>query len=78
MNNLQDRNTSYHRSKGIIHIAIGIVYCLISGVIIYAEKNHFIEVGTTFSYIMCGLFAVYGLFRIYRGYRRVSGKETGW
>lgn len=66
------------RSKGVVHIGIGIVYCIISGTIIWAENNGHIELGQTTAYIMCGLFAVYGLFRIYRGYKRVRGRERGW
>lgn len=66
------------KSKGIMHIGIGIIYMVLAVVVVYAERNKFIDVGDTFSYIMCGLFGVYGLFRIYRGYRRVSGKEQGW
>ena len=66
------------KSKGIVHIGIGVVYLILAGVIVYAEKNKYIDVGATFSYIMCGLFAIYGLFRIYRGYLRVKGREIGW
>lgn len=66
------------RTKGIVHIGIGIIYTFLAFLIIYAEKNKYIEVGSTFSYVLGGLFFVYGLFRIYRGYKRVSGKESGW
>lgn len=66
------------KAKGFLHIGIGIVYMVLSYVIIVAEKNNYISVGKTTSYVLSGLFLVYGLFRIYRGYKRASGKESGW
>lgn len=75
---MNNNNSALDRSKGAVHIGIGIVYCIIAGMIIWAQRNQFIEIDTTTSYVMCGLFGVYGLFRIYRGYKRVRGHASGW
>jgi len=73
-----NNNKTADKAKGFVHICIGIIYIVIGGLAVYANKNKMIEVNDTMSYILCGLFTVYGLFRIYRGYLRVKGKEMGW
>lgn len=74
----EPHRTTGDKAKGIVHICIGIIYIGIGILTIYANNHGFIEVQPTFSYIMCGLFSIYGLFRIYRGFLRVKGKAIGW
>jgi len=59
-------------------MAMGVLYLLAGIGVVYAEKQKMIAIGTTFSYVICGLMCGYGLFRIYRGYTRLSGKGEGW
>lgn len=73
-----NRIPNQHKMKGLFHGVFGFLYLIIAGVIVYAEKNDYIEVGDTFAYIMCVLFVIYGLFRIYRAYRLFTGKQHTW
>lgn len=49
-------------------MAMGLFYFFVAYWVIHLEEIGQINVGTTFSYVAAGLMAVYGLFRIYRGY----------
>lgn len=72
------RRESADRFRGIFHIAMGVLYLLVGIGVVYAEKQKMVAIGATFSYIICGLMCGYGVFRIYRGYARMTGKGQGW
>lgn len=66
------------RSKGVMHIAFGVIYMIMAAVLIFGDQIQFFKDDPTFVYILGGLFAVYGAFRIYRGIKRFTGQEKGW
>lgn len=75
---MQNNRGTAEKAKGIVHVLIGIVYMVIGATVIYANNNKYIDIDNVMAYILCGLFTVYGLFRIYRGYLRIKGKAIGW
>ena len=72
------RRESQNRVRGVFHMAMGVLYLLAGIGIVYAEAKKMIAIGATFSYLICALMCGYGIFRIYRGYTRMSGKGEGW
>jgi hypothetical protein len=55
-------------------MGMGIIYIVIACCVVYFEKIGQIDVGQTFSYIVAGLMAGYGIFRIYRGFKQMKGE----
>jgi hypothetical protein len=57
----------YTRLKAIQHIAMGIVYFILAGVMFYLKKFGAIELGTWMAYSLGSILVLYGGFRIWRG-----------
>lgn len=72
------RNESYTRFRGILHVSMGVLYILMGVATIYLCKTKYFDLDMTAAYAIGGLMMAYGIFRIYRGWQRVSGKEEGW
>ena len=65
------------RFRATLHIAMGILYLLLSGIMFTAQKFGTVELGKGMSYGLGTLLVVYGLFRIWRGIQdlRTGGTE---
>lgn len=65
---------SFNNIRGIMGMSMGVIYLVIACCVVYFEKIHQINIGETFSYIVAGLMAGYGIFRIYRGFKQMKGE----
>lgn len=76
--NMNDPNNrkrqSFNKIRGTMGMAMGVIYLLIAVCVIYFEKVGQIDIGEVFSYLVGGLMAGYGIFRIYRGYKQMKGE----
>jgi hypothetical protein len=72
----QNRNSrqSFNKIRGMMGMAMGLIYIVIACCVVYFEKIKQIDIGETFSYIVAGLMAGYGIFRIYRGLKQMKGE----
>lgn len=71
------RSRSYARMRGTIHLSMGIVYLLLGAFVLWKGKESF-NLETTFAYPLGGLMILYGIYRVYRGWQRMTGKAEGW
>lgn len=62
------RNKGYNSFRGVAHIAIGLLYIVVGGVIGYFKTFGTIALSNVAAYGITTLMALYGLFRIYRGW----------
>lgn len=53
--------------KAWLHLGMGVVYLLMSGLVIYAKHFGTISLSEGTAYAMGTLLALYGVFRLYRG-----------
>ena len=61
-----------------MHIAMGVVYLLFAALIFNVKKFASIDLGPASAYVFSGLLALYGIFRIWRGYtdlQQISGRQ---
>lgn len=73
------RNESYTRFRGILHFTMGVLYILMGSAIIYLRnKKILFDIDMTLAYLIGGLMIAYGIFRVYRGWQRLTGKAEGW
>ncbi len=70
-----DRKNSINKMRGIMGIAMGVIYLLMAVLVVYLQKIGYFQIGNIFSYAVAALMLAYGVFRIYRGYKMMSG---GW
>ena len=74
-NSYKDRRTkNYSRMRSIMDIAMGIFYLAGAVFLVFAERmgvemELFID-NMIFRYIFAGICAIYGTWRIYRGYKK--------
>ena len=66
--------TSFNKIRGYTGMGMGVIYLIIAACVVYFEKVKQIDIGEVFSYIVAGLMAGYGIFRIYRGYKMMKGE----
>jgi hypothetical protein len=71
-------NQPHNRFRGIFHIAMGVLYVLVGAAVIFLEQRGSLGLGSTAAYIMGIAMIAYGLFRGYRGYKRINGEAEGW
>lgn len=68
MSNYDQRGTDTPpKWRAYLHIGMGIVYLLFSGLIFYVKKFGSIDLSETAVYGMSILLALYGIFRLWRG-----------
>lgn len=65
---------SFHKMRGYTGMAMGVIYLIIAGFILNFAKVDPMHIGTGISYVVGGLMAAYGIFRIYRGYKLSKGE----
>lgn len=65
---------SFDNIRGIMGMSMGVIYLIIAACVVYFERIKQIDIGEVFSYIVAGLMAAYGIFRIYRGYKMMKGE----
>ncbi|GAA4449891.1 hypothetical protein [Rurimicrobium arvi] len=65
----QDQDYSHNPPKwrAYLHLAMGLVYLLMGGLVLYMRKFGSIELTDFSTYGLCSLLGLYGLFRIWRG-----------
>lgn len=75
--NTQERNRQdkgYVRFRTIFNIAMGLLYIACGILVVMAKKLGFrfsVPISGAFVFSLGGLFILYGLFRIYRGIKRI-------
>ena len=67
------KRKSFNNIRGVMGMSMGVIYIVIACCVVYFERIHQIDIGETFSYIVAGLMAAYGIFRIYRGFKQMRG-----
>lgn len=65
------RNKGMHRFRGVAHIAIGLLYIVVGGYFGYFKTFGTIPLSNAAAYGVAILMALYGLFRIYRGWKYI-------
>jgi len=68
------KRKSFDSIRGTMGMAMGVIYLIIAACVVYFEHIHQIDIGPIFSYLVAGLMAAYGIFRIYRGYKMMKGE----
>ncbi len=68
------RKKTWLSVRGMMGMAMGVVYLVVALAVVYLEKTGQIHIGTVIAYIIASLMFLYGLFRIYRGYQQLKGK----
>ncbi len=69
---------TYTRFRGILHFAMGVLYVLMGVATIFLAKQKTFDIEMPLAYAIGALMGAYGIFRIYRGWQRLSGKAEGW
>lgn len=69
-----NRKKSFNSVRGIMGISMGLIYVIIAVLVIYFQRSGQLNIGATISYIIAGLMAGYGIFRVYRGYKQMTGE----
>lgn len=69
-----NRKKSFNSVRGIMGISMGLIYVIIAVLVIYFQRAGQLNIGATISYIIAGLMAGYGIFRVYRGYKQMTGE----
>lgn len=72
--NANRKKQQFNSIRGIMGISMGVIYLIIACCVVYFEKTKQIDIGKTFSYLVGGLMAGYGIFRIYRGFKMMRGQ----
>ena len=62
--------------RGYSGMVMGLFYFFVAYWVIHLEKIGQIHIGTTFSYLAAALMALYGLFRIYRGFKLLKDENN--
>lgn len=58
----------YNSFKGVLHIAMGVIYIVLGCATIYMKAFLTVEISSAaVAYIIGGLFLLYGAFRLWRG-----------
>ena len=65
---------SFDHIRCIMGISMGVIYVIIAFAVVYMQRAKQINIGDTLSYIIAGLMAAYGIFRMYRGYKQMKGE----
>ena len=70
MNNELRNNKSrvYNSFRGALHIAMGGIYVVLGCATIYLKAFITVALSTAVAYIIGGLFLLYGIFRVWRGF----------
>lgn len=64
----EQQNPVYRRFMSNLHLAMGMIFLIFGGVVIYTHQFGFIELEPWKAYAMGTLLLLYGTFRIWRGY----------
>ena len=62
------RQISGARFKAGLHIVMGIVYLILGVSVFYIKRFGSMDLDPIIAYLLSGLFALYGVFRIWRGF----------
>ena len=68
------QNKGYRQFRKIFDIAMGLLYITCGGFVLMARKLGFtfnVETSLVFFWALGGLFILYGIFRIYRGFKHI-------
>ena len=65
----KNHKNSFDKVRGITGMAMGIVYIMAAFMVVFAEKHRMIDIGITTAFIIGILAFLYGIFRIYRGWK---------
>lgn len=72
------KSKTYRNFRGSLHIGIGMLYLAIGGASIYFKKFFgTFELDLWITYLLGGLLLLYGLFRIWRGWRDMAIGKSG-
>lgn len=68
------KKNNFDKMRGYAGMGMGAIYLIIAIVMVtYAKVDPF-HIGSGISYLVAGLMAAYGIFRIYRGYKLSKGE----
>lgn len=71
------RRNMFEKTAGIRSITMGVLYILLTGFLFFfkrEESKKMLGTNDTLIMVILGLFAAYGIFRIYRGYKLTKGE----
>jgi len=64
---------NFSKTRGIMGMTMGLIYVFIAAFFAFFSRSLFERVGNTaVVYVLLGLMAAYGIFRVYRGYRMMK------
>jgi uncharacterized membrane protein HdeD (DUF308 family) len=79
MSNVEGRGTDTPpKWRAWMHMAMGVVYLLFAALIFNVKKFASIDLGPASAYVFSALLALYGVFRIWRGYtdlKQIGGQQ---
>lgn len=70
------KSSRIHRFQATMHLAMGLVYILLGGVVLYIKVFGTIELSEGLAYALGGMMILYGGFRIWRGISFFRRKST--
>lgn len=74
INGPEKRRQNMNNARGIAGMAMGILYIVIAFFVVYFEQKKQIDIGAGLSYVLGGIMVLYGIFRMYRGYKMMKGQ----
>lgn len=75
--NLDERNeqsTGYRHFRTSLDLGMGVFYVIIGMIIMYVKYFGSIELAGAYAYILGGLMVLYGVFRVYRGFKAMRNR----
>ena len=71
------RQISGARFKAGLHLVMGIVYVILGASVFYIKRFGSMDLDPVIAYLLSGLFALYGIFRIWRGFTDYKHMRSG-
>ena len=71
------RQISGARFKAGLHIVMGIIYLILGVSVFYVKQFGSMDLDPIIAYLLSGLFALYGVFRIWRGFTDYRHMRSG-
>ena len=70
-----EQNKTYRSFRTSLDMGMGVIYVLCGSMVIYGRYFGTMELNAKVAYIVGGLMAAYGVFRVYRGVNAVFGSK---
>ncbi len=66
---------SFDQVRGIMGMTMGVIYCVIAACLVYFKSlGQLQNLDQVLVYVIAGLMAAYGIFRVYRGFKMMKGE----